>query len=368
MFFVDNSMRGKNSIPKGVTLSIKLKSTFNIYYMIQKFGNFITEASSSKEDLNKAYVYDSFLMYYVFKDESIDFMGGFFEIPSHLNRGVSGVEYGCVSVLSDDFNYVKLDGYGYNSQVIYDEMKAGKPYYRFFIYLILVDEDDKKNLNRYQSFFKSNIQRLIGNNFSVYATLSLSGIKQCFLDIKIIDNKFNYSLVDDDYSEGDPFTTNNLIKIIKNDPRQINKVARFFKKETLFELLDKNPEYLNWLETQLSLEYQKQNKLKVDPKRSQMEEDNQMYVFAMRDKFKEDENGLFRKDIEIERMVPIDPYDENHAYIIKMLKLRANSQGDLKTYCIWLPKDAYTEDELDDINSDEYEYLRNAINSKKERI
>jgi hypothetical protein len=99
-----------------------------------------------------------------------------------------------------------------------------------------------------------------------------------------------------------------------------------------------------------------------------MEKDSQMYVFALRPIYNEEKDGRFSKDVDIERMVPIDPYNTEDLSILSMMKLRASTQGDLKVYCIWIPKDAYTEKDLNNINDEEFTYLRKLIDQKKESI
>ncbi len=71
-----------------------------------------------------------------------------------------------------------------------------------------------------------------------------------------------------------------------------------------------------------NLKYKKYKKSKDNINRYEMEENNDMFVFLCRDDFKENDNGSFTKDIQIERMVKIDPYNLDDNKTISMMKIR----------------------------------------------
>jgi len=173
----------------------------------------------------------------------------------------------------------------------------------------------------------------------------------------------------EDFEFKDPFSRENVIEFIEDNPQHINALYRWADKDQIFDLLIDNPEIQKNLKGQNLLNFTKKYKSIHNPQRRQMEEDNQMYVFIARPSFKEKEDGNYKKDIEIENLVPIDPYDSKDAYALSMMKLRARMQSnDSNVYCIWLPKDAFDEGDLRNINDSEMEYLRSLIDEKKEKI
>lgn len=62
------------------------------------------------------------------------------------------------------------------------------------------------------------------------------------------------------------------------------------------------------------------------------------YMFIGRDDFKEDKDGLYKKSLEIERMIRITP-DKESITASAGLEMRARFQHDSKLYHIWLPKE-----------------------------
>jgi hypothetical protein len=97
----------------------------------------------------------------------------------------------------------------------------------------------------------------------------------------------------------------------------------------------------------------------------QYDEDNQLYVFVGRPTFKEEPKGSdnFKKTLEIERLVPIDRFDQKAHQMVAMMKLRARMQGEnSEVYQVHLPKDAFDPDE------DVPDYLVDLINQHKKRI
>lgn len=172
----------------------------------------------------------------------------------------------------------------------------------------------------------------------------------------------------EDFKFVDPFSKENVIDFILSYPNHLNAMFKWADKEEIFDLLSDNPELRKNLKGQNLLDFTKRIKSIENPQRRQMEEENQMYVFIARPSFKEKEDGSYSKDIEIENLVPIDPYDSKDAYALSMMKMRARMQGgNSEVYCIWLPKE-FEKSELRDINDDSMTYLRKLVDQKKERI
>lgn len=173
----------------------------------------------------------------------------------------------------------------------------------------------------------------------------------------------------EDFEFIDPFQKENVINFLDENPKHTNALYKWADKDEIFDFILDNPIAKESLRGQNLLDFTKKYKSINNPDRRKMEEDNQMYVFIARPKFKEAEDGNYKKDIEIERLVPIDPYDSKDAYALSMMKMRARMQSnDSNVYCIWLPKDAFDEGDLDGINEPEMEYLRSLIDQKKERV
>jgi hypothetical protein len=178
---------------------------------------------------------------------------------------------------------------------------------------------------------------------------------------------FNILLRFDNFEFKDPFSKENVIDFITNNPQHLNDLYKWGDPDDMFEFIIDNPELKDKLKRQNLLDFTKKFKSLNDPKRRNMEEESQMYVFIARKIFKETDNNYI-KDIEIENLVPIDPYDSSYSNIIQMMKLRTRMQGgDSKVYCIWLPKE-FDEYNLDNINDESMEKLRKAIDNKKEEI
>lgn len=76
------------------------------------------------------------------------------------------------------------------------------------------------------------------------------------------------------------------------------------------------------------------------------------YIFIGRPEFKEEDDGRYRKTIEIEKMVKITP-DSASVGAMKGLTIRANFDPNSTLYHIWLPKEI--EDEVDDKGSNSIE-------------
>ena len=173
----------------------------------------------------------------------------------------------------------------------------------------------------------------------------------------------------EDFEFNDPFSKDNVIEFIENHPQHVNALYKWANKDEIFDFIVDHPEIKSQLKGQNLLDFTKKYKSINDPQRSQMESENQMYIFIARPDFKEQSDGSYKKDIEIENLVPIDPYDSKDAYALSMMKLRARMQSNnSEVYCIWLPKDDFEKDDLRKINDDSMTYLRKLIDQKKQKV
>lgn len=87
------------------------------------------------------------------------------------------------------------------------------------------------------------------------------------------------------------------------------------------------------------------------------------YIFIGRDEFKEDEDGRYRKSIEIENMVKITP-DKSSISAMNGMEMRVRFNQDSSLYHIWLPKEL--EDEIEGKGSNSIEpWLVELINKYK---
>lgn len=94
-------------------------------------------------------------------------------------------------------------------------------------------------------------------------------------------------------------------------------------------------------------------------------ETHDFYLFIGRDDFREEEDGRYKKTLEIENMVKITP-DENSLAAMSGLQMRAVAQQDSKLYHIWLPKEI--EEEVSGKGSESIEpYLVDLINQYKQK-
>jgi hypothetical protein len=158
-------------------------------------------------------------------------------------------------------------------------------------------------------------------------------------------------------------------ELLKLNPNLINNLGAVFNDKTIYKFMVKFPKTKDILSPEMKLIWDKYDKEKVDPERRNMEKRSDMYVFIARPKFIEIGGGNYKKDLEIENMVKIDPYDVKQLKILGMMKLRARTQSnDSELYCIWIEKDAMSEEELRDINSEEMSMIRSIINQRKEKI
>lgn len=71
-------------------------------------------------------------------------------------------------------------------------------------------------------------------------------------------------------------------------------------------------------------------------KENPLSKDNDFYIFIGHDDFKETEDGLYKKTLDIENMVRIQP-DMQSLTAMKFLPLRVRFQPNSELYHIWLP-------------------------------
>lgn len=172
----------------------------------------------------------------------------------------------------------------------------------------------------------------------------------------------------EDFEFIDPFQDENIIPFLEEYPKHINAFYKWADKDEIFDFIIDNPDVKQYLKGQNLLDFTKKYKSISQPERTQMESENQMYIFIARPAFKEQSDGKYKKDIEIENLVAIDPYDSKDAYALSMMKLRARMQSNnSEVYCIWLPKE-FDDQDLRNINDDSMTYLRSLIDQKKEKV
>lgn len=85
-----------------------------------------------------------------------------------------------------------------------------------------------------------------------------------------------------------------------------------------------------------------------------LHKDNDFYIFIASDKFIETKNGLYKKSLDIEKMIRITP-DSKSLYAIQGLQMRERIQSNTKLYHIWLPIEL--RDQIEDkgsISMDDY--------------
>jgi hypothetical protein len=157
--------------------------------------------------------------------------------------------------------------------------------------------------------------------------------------------------------------------LVKYNYDLINHLEPFHNKRDIYNLIKSNPDLISKMSPATKLIWTKFDKEQNNPSRSKMENQSDMYVFISRPKFREESDGRFIKDIEIERLVKIDPYNPSDLVNLKMMSLRARTQSiDSKVNCIWIEKGAITQTELDSINDDNMYFLRKSIEERMEKI
>lgn len=156
-----------------------------------------------------------------------------------------------------------------------------------------------------------------------------------------------------------------MFKLIKKSPNIIKGInLKLLNKQQLVKLYNEIPEIKEHLDTEKILLIKKALQ---SPEEEKQYNETDVYVFLAREKFIELENGMFKKDYEIESLNKIDPFNKHDLHIIKMLQIRKRVQGDVELYILNVSK-GLIEDMLDGklwkINSDEFTYLRNLIMDK----
>jgi hypothetical protein len=228
--------------------------------------------------------------------------------------------------------------------------------------------DEDLNQKRYVSYYNKVLNNLniipnttikteMGEVTNKHSSL-VSGYLPFYLFLRFESFEFN-----------DPFSKDNVIEFIESHPEHVNSLYKWADKDEIFDFIVDHPEIKSQLKGQNLLDFTKKYKSINDPQRTQMESENQMYIFIARPSFKEQPDGNYKKDIEIENLVAIDPYDSKDAYALSMMKLRARMQSNnSEVYCIWLPKDDFEKDDLRKINDDSMTYLRKLIDQKKQKV
>jgi hypothetical protein len=161
------------------------------------------------------------------------------------------------------------------------------------------------------------------------------------------------------------FDFNFMFKLIKKSPNIIKGInLKLLKRNQLIKIYNNIPEIKEHLNTEQLLLIKKALQ---SPEEEQYYNENDTFVFLAREKFVELDNGMFKKDYEIESLNKIDPFDKHDLHIIKMLHIRKRIQGDVELYILHSSK-GLIEDMLDGnlwkINKDEFAYLRNLIIDK----
>lgn len=345
--------------------------------MLYKFQDYINEAAYIDYSSDEVNIISEYFLSLDTKPvekvvvESIEDIGGIFDteveykISEYLgtdkitNGRPSGQQYHQLCYKTDISNDLFLFNNTRDIKRCFSSFLNGDSLcYMFAVNLsFLLDEDHNKK--RYERYINNIILQKLKGYIVDTVIKAGKGDKFCKVEIAIVNPNFEFI---------NPLNNSYCLKYIKNDPKSIYSLGKYLNVKTLVALIDKNPSYLQMVDTQEKLTYIKHTKEKTNPDRRKMEKGSQMYAFALKPIFDEDKDGRYTRDVDIERMVPIDPYNANDGFTLKMMKLRATTQGDTQVYCIWLPKDAYTQDELDKINDKDYTYLRKAIDNKKERI
>ena len=120
----------------------------------------------------------------------------------------------------------------------------------------------------------------------------------------------------------------------------------------------------NKIDRQLSVKLRLADwKITRTKKQEKFDKDNQLYVFIGRPGFKEEPGGKYSKTLEIEKLVPVDRFDDKAHHMVAMMKMRASFQGEKsEAYMVTLPKMAFDpHDELPD-------WLIALIDEHKKRI
>jgi hypothetical protein len=227
--------------------------------------------------------------------------------------------------------------------------------------------DIKENITRFEKYINEITERILESqgidNCVVKSIFYPSNIKQNRIIIFII--KKDQPIINVLETEN-----KNIFKtLIKYNTALVNSLGGILNDKELYKLISSNPETFDILNPQNKLIKAKYDKDKTNPDRRKMERGSDMYVFVARPKFTEVGNGNYKKDLEIENMVKINPYNADDLKILNFVKLRARVQSNnSEVYCVWIQKGAISEEELQDINSEDSYFIRNAIDIRKEKI
>lgn len=212
---------------------------------------------------------------------------------------------------------------------------------------------------RYEKYFKKIFQKQIkDDDFEIYTEVGFrTNSNIIYFHIVFILNK---PIIFDIFKEP--------IKAITKYPTLVNYMYNYVSDEDFYDLVNKYPnEIKDILKDNALLKYTKHSKKHDDPDRFDMEENNYCYLLLCKDKFTENEDGTYIKDLEIESILKIDPYDkEEYGHTLMGMKMRARFQEGLSLNILWLPK-GYDID-YDEINSDVNLKLRNSIRETMEEI
>lgn len=155
-----------------------------------------------------------------------------------------------------------------------------------------------------------------------------------------------------------------LASLMRNDD---GRMKQLFIENGFEKALD----YLSKAESQKEedmidkLIYVLSKKSKRDDKTKQRDEENDCLVFNASYQFIETDGGVYKKVLNIERIIKIDIYDVADLKMVNMMKMRTRFQNDLETYMIWVPKSSFDEY----IESNEFpDYILDLIDQKKSRI
>lgn len=152
------------------------------------------------------------------------------------------------------------------------------------------------------------------------------------------------------------FLNDTVAVVLKMESAAIKKLKSKVNIDELSSLIDHE------LSTKLRLMDWKISRTK---KQEKEDRDNQLYVFVGRPTFKEEPKGSgnFKKTLEIEKLVPIDRFDQQAHQMVGMMKIRARFQGEnSEVYMVTLPKMAH--DPADDLP----EWLIPLIDEHKKKV
>ena len=280
--------------------------------------------------------------------------------------------YGVYSDYSHSYEVydLKLDHDRGEVENFYNSFREGeKPMCHFRCLICAYNKDEQKEMlknsdtNRFVKYFESVLDSIINNkNFITKVNFDRINDRNDSVEIEM-----NICIIFDKFKFEDPFEGINAEKYMEKYPLLIGGLVNHVKKETLFKFIDKKKHCLSYLPPQIQLDYIKYDKKRNNPNRYEMEQENQMYIFIARPKFIKNDDGSYKRDIDIENLVPIDPYDISDSSTTQMMRLRTRIHTDANLFCIWLPKD-FDKEDLQNINTPEMGYLRSSIVNKMEKI